>query len=33
LFDFSEETPAFMADELDMPSESTEQDAEIEFEL
>jgi len=33
LFDFSEETSAFMADELDMPSESTKQDAEIEFEL
>ena len=34
LFDFSEETPSFMADELDMPSEEvTEEDAEIEFEL
>jgi hypothetical protein len=34
LFDFSEETPSFMSDELDMPAEEVAQeDAEIEFEL
>lgn len=34
LFDFSEKTPSFMSDELDMPvEEATQEDAEIEFEL